>query len=76
MNLTQAMQKPRNEDVIVTSGKHTGSSQMQSVIRSLHERQLLEGAKAAQALPNPGLVNLVTSQQGRVDHSRRNISVE
>lgn len=70
-------QNPDNtEDYIVVSGKHVFSSQFNAVIKKLHELNLISGEEAMGKVVKPGMVNLVPSQKpGRVDMSRRNITI-
>lgn len=70
-------QNPDHEDYVVISGKHTFNTQNAAVLKRLYELGLISSIQASQAnLVKPGLVNLVPQKfGGRVDMSRRNISV-
>lgn len=72
------MQNPTPaEDYAVVSGKHVFSAQYSAVVRKLRDMGLLS-TQAAQPFVKPGLVNLVPQPnpyKGRVDDSRRNISI-
>ncbi len=73
------MQNPRNESYIVVSGKHQFASHKAIIMRRLLEMGVLDSSSAAHTLAKPELVNLVSraqAQAGRVDYSRRNISVQ
>ncbi len=71
------MQNPANtEDYMVISGKHTYHTQRNAVIKKLYDVGLISTNGAGSKLVMPGLVNLVPSPApGRVDNSRRNISI-
>lgn len=71
------MQNPQNEDYIVVSGKHTFNTQLNAMLRRLHELNLIAVEKSANKnVVKPGLVNLIPSPtNGRVDLSRRNIVI-
>lgn len=71
-----SMQNPDNEDYVVVSGKHTYSTQKNAIMSRLYQLGLLSSASVRSHIAKPGLVNLVPSQaSGRVDLSRRNISI-
>ncbi|HUC89513.1 MAG TPA: ATP-binding protein [Patescibacteria group bacterium] len=72
-----AMQNPHNEDYIVISGKHTFTTQLSAITKRLRELGLLPSVKQSNdKVIKPGLVNLVPpSAAGRVDLSRRNITI-
>lgn len=71
------MQNPQNEDYIVVSGKHTFGSQLSTFMRRLRELGLVPNLNDNTApMIKPGLVNLIPNPAaGRVDLSRRNISI-
>lgn len=71
------MQNPTpTEDYAVVSGKHTFHTQRSAVIKKLYDMGLLHAQQTTSGLAKPGLVNLVPNPlAGRVDPSRRNISV-
>ena len=71
------MQNPAyNEDYVVVSGKHTFKTQYQTTIKRLYDRGLLQADQAIISRAKPGLINLVPNPlAGRVDPSRRNISI-
>jgi predicted kinase len=76
--LTSGMQNPRNvEDYMVISGKHVFGTQFNSVVKRMHELNMIPVEQMASKLAKPGLVNLVPSAGlgGRVDMSRRNIVI-
>ncbi|HEU4966734.1 MAG TPA: ATP-binding protein [Candidatus Saccharimonadales bacterium] len=77
-NLIAHMQNPATtEDYLVVSGKHTFPTQYSALMRKLRDASLIP-ADTATPLVKPGLVNLVPRanlQRGRVDISRRNISI-
>lgn len=72
------MQNPvPSEDYIVVSGKHTFNAQFGAVARRLRDLGLLNTQGATPAV-KPGLVNLVPQPdpyKGRVDNTRRNITI-
>ena len=75
--LTGQMQNPvMTEDYTVVSGKHTFNTQYAAVSHKLREIGLY-GIDAGNAhVVKPGMVNLIPSKQvGRVDMSRRNITI-
>ena len=74
--LISNMQNPTpTEDYLVISGKHTFKTQLQTTIRRLYDLGLLQ-AEQTVSKAKPGLVNLVPNPlAGRVDPSRRNISI-
>lgn len=71
------MQNPEpTERYQVISGKHVFSTQKSAMLRHLLERGLLSLDPMAGQLRKPGLVNLVPNPTaGRVDFSRRNITI-
>lgn len=73
--LLTTIQTPTNEENLVVSGKHTFAGQFQTILRKLFELQLVNDASLSQNLPNPGLVNLVAQSRGRMDKTKRNISI-
>lgn len=75
--MISGMQNPGpTEDYIVVSGKHTFKTQYQSTIKRLYDLGLLHANQTAAGRAKPGLVNLVPNPlAGRVDPSRRNISI-
>jgi len=70
-------QNPENEDYVVISGKHTYHTQSRAVIKKLYNLGILTPEQASSNIAKPELVNLVPKQfgPGRVDMSRRNISI-
>jgi hypothetical protein len=72
------MQNPEiTENYLVLSGKHVFNTQKNAVIRYLVEKRLINLDASAQQLGKPGLVNIVPNPAaGRVDLSRRNISIQ
>lgn len=75
--MTGSMQNPtQTEDYLVISGKHTFQTQYQTTIRRLYDLGLLQANQSSIGKAKPGLVNLVPNPlAGRVDPSRRNISI-
>ncbi len=70
-------QNPDREQYVVISGKHTFNTQSAAVLKKLDELGIVSSFQAGQAnVVKPGLVNLVPQKiGGRVDMSRRNISI-
>jgi predicted kinase len=74
-NIVAHMQNPAaNEPFVVISGKHLFSMQQSAVVAKLRELGVLSSDDASSRIIKPGLVNLVP-HQGRVDLTRRNISI-
>lgn len=70
------MQNPTAiDDYVVVSGKHLFSTQQSAVVRKMRELGILSADDASSRTIKPGLVNLVPKGPGRVDMTRRNISV-
>jgi len=72
------MQNPAlTEDFIVVSGKHLFSTQLSATMNRLREMGLVHLDEASQKMVKPGMVNLVPNmaQAGRVDMTRRNITI-
>lgn len=70
------MQNPvLNEDFVVVSGKHVYKMQQSAVVSKLRDMGVLSSDDASSRVIKPGLVNLIPGSQGRVDMSRRNISI-
>ncbi len=76
--LLGGMQNPEiTENFLVLSGKHVFNTQKNAVIRYLVEKRLVNLEESAHQLGKPGLVNIVPNPAaGRVDMSRRNISIQ
>jgi predicted kinase len=71
------MQNPEGEDYLVISGKHTFSTQKNSIINRLYQQGLIGANTVQHSVAKPELVNLVPNpHSGRVDLSRRNITIE
>lgn len=73
------MQPPNNEDYLVLSGKHLFNSQKQTIMRRLIDMNLINLDALQHKIPKPEMVNLVSraqAQAGRVDYSRRSISIQ
>jgi predicted kinase len=69
------MQNPvAAEDYAVISGKHLFNMQQSAVISKMRDLGVLSVDDASSRVIKPGLVNLVPNQ-GRVDMTRRNISI-
>jgi hypothetical protein len=70
------MQNPTPaDDYAVVSGKHLFSTQQSAVVRKLRDLGVLSSDDAGSRTIKPGLVNLIPKGPGRVDMTRRNISV-
>jgi predicted kinase len=71
------MQNPDyHEQPVVVSGKHHFSSQRNSVMSKLRDKGVLQIKDYSSNLVKPGMINLVpSSNTGRVDMTRRNISI-
>ncbi len=76
-DVTSRMQNPqKTEDYFVVSGKHHFQTQRAAALKKLHSLGLIGATEATEGLVKPGLVNLVpTALRGRVDQSRRNITI-
>lgn len=71
------MQNPSStEDYVVISGKHNYQTQQNAVLKKLYDANLVSTVQAQSGIVKPGLVNLIPNAiGGRVDNSRRNISI-
>ena len=70
------MQNPvPSETYVVVSGKHVFATQQSAVFGKLRELGVFSLDDASSRVIKPGMVNLVPPAQGRVDMTRRNISV-
>jgi predicted kinase len=70
------MQNPKPiEDFLVVSGKHVYNMQQSAVIAKLRTMGVLGSNDANSKVIKPGMVNLIPNAPGRVDLSRRNISI-
>lgn len=71
------MQNPTpTEDYMVVSGKRTFHTQRGAVIKKLYDMGLMSADQTTAGIAKPGMVNLVPNPlAGRVDPSRRNISI-
>lgn len=70
------MQNPDGEDYLVISGKHTFSTQKNLIINRLYQLGLLGSDDVQHKIAKPDLINLVPNPQaGRVDFTRRNITI-
>jgi predicted kinase len=76
-SIIEQMQNPKNsENYAVVSGKHVFNMQLSSVVSKLRSLGVLSIDDAGTKVIKPGMVNLVPSSNlGRVDLSRRNISI-
>lgn len=78
-DLAGAMQNPNmDEDYVVISGKHTFATQKHNVYKKLFNLGLLQSPTGSsnKGVIRPGLVNLIPNPRaGRVDSTRRNISI-
>jgi len=70
------MQQPEpTENYVVVSGKHTFKSQRNTVFKKLLVEGYISSQEGQAKIGKPGMVNLVPKNLGRVDMSRRNISI-
>ena len=76
-SIVGSMQNPASsETYAVISGKHHFNTQLSAVARKLRDIGSLSSDDASSKTIKPGMVNLIPNPQaGRVDMSRRNISV-
>ena len=75
-NEVALMQNPKDEDYVVISGKHSFGTQKSAIISRLYQMGSVDAATMQGNIVQPGLVNLVPQPySGRVDMSRRNISI-
>jgi predicted kinase len=76
-SLASGMQNPDpTERFQVISGKHVFTTQRSAILRHLLDRHLITLDPNANQISKPGMVNLVPNPAaGRVDLSRRNISI-
>jgi predicted kinase len=75
--IASSMQNPEpTEEYVVLSGKHVYNTQRNMIIKRLYDMGLLHADQAKNSLAKPELVNLIPNPlSGRVDPSRRNISI-
>ena len=74
-HISNSMQRPTNaEKYTVISGKHLFSMQQSAIVRKLRDLGVISDSQANSKVIKPGMVNLVPNS-GRVDYSRRNISI-
>lgn len=75
--IAASMQNPHStEDYMVISGKHTYTTQRSAIIKKLYDLGLISTENAGSKLVKPQLVNLIPNPiAGRVDNSRRNITI-
>jgi hypothetical protein len=75
-NIVSHMQNPSpSETYVVISGKHLFNMQLGAVVSKMRDMGILSGDDASSHMVKPGLVNLVPNSAGRVDMTRRNISI-
>jgi predicted kinase len=75
-SIVTGMQNPKAADgYIVVSGKHLYNMQQSSVVSKLRSAGSLSNGDANDKVIKPGMVNLVPNSPGRVDMTRRNISI-
>lgn len=75
-SLIGTMQSPNSEGYMVISGKHSFVTQKNAIINRLYQKGLISSDTVQHNVAKPELVNLIpTPYGGRVDMSRRNISV-
>jgi len=74
-SISNTMQRPTNaENYTVISGKHLFNMQQSAIVRKLRDLGVVSDDQASSKVIKPGMVNLVPNS-GRVDYSRRNISI-
>ncbi len=74
--LISGMQNPQGEEYLVISGKHTFATQKNAFMNRLYQMGLISAEDIQHSVTKPDLVNLVPNlQAGRVDMSRRNITI-
>jgi len=70
------MQNPQGEDYLVISGKHTFATQKSAILNRFYQLGIIGSGAVQNSVAKPGLINLVPyPHTGRVDMSRRNISI-
>ena len=70
------MQNPGDEQYLVVSGKHAFVTQKSALMNRLYQMGLISSETVQKNVAKPELVNLVPNPTGgRVDLSRRNISI-
>jgi predicted kinase len=75
-NIVAHMQNPAaGEDYAVISGKHLFNMQQSAVVSKLRSLGVLGHDDASSRVIKPGLVNLVPKHVGRIDVTKRNISI-
>ena len=75
-NKLVGMQNPQNENYLVVSGKHSFATQKSSILNRLYQMGLTSSSSLQGSMAKPGLINLVPNPHaGRVDFSRRNITI-
>jgi predicted kinase len=76
-NIAQHMQNPAStEDYVVISGKHLFATQLNAIMKRLHELKFIGSDDMSRGVVKPGMVNLVPKPaSGRVDMTRRNIII-
>lgn len=76
-NYIKQMQNPKNEEYLVMSGKHNFSTQRSIILKKMQEMNLVDISTVTSRTIMPELVNLVPGRiNGRVDYSRRNITIK
>ncbi len=71
-----SMQNPKDEQYLVISGKHAFVTQKSTLINRLYQIGIISTETVQHNVTKPELVNLVPNlNAGRVDMSRRNISI-
>lgn len=70
------MQNPQGEEYLVISGKHTFATQKSAILNRFYQLGIIGSGAVQNSVTKPGLINLVPyPHTGRVDMSRRNISI-
>jgi predicted kinase len=74
--VAERMHSPKtSEGYLVISGKHLFNMQQSAVIAKLRAMGCLSSSDAGNKVIKPGMVNLIPNGPGRVDMTRRNISI-
>ncbi len=75
-SLVEQMQNPNiSEGYIVISGKHLFNMQLSAMVAKLRSQGVLLESDANDKVIKPGMINLIPNAGGRVDMSRRTISI-
>lgn len=75
-SIVARMQNPKgNEDYVVVSGKHLYNMQQSAVLAKLRSLGVIVDNMTDKRVIKPGMINLIQAAHGRVDLSRRNITI-